>query len=162
MEATLVLEALVQGYLQERFPQAAEALHKELDSRGTDQQAAVVAPKDRQALLTLLAEANGDGEPMWATSYAETRDWIDGALDSYKVRRGSCHDPPAPTPLLAACHGRRGRRWRRLTSLPWSAFSRSSSGCSTRCLRTHTSSFCRRASAATLASSSSGSTGTTR
>jgi hypothetical protein len=97
----LVLDALVLQHLHQRFPQAAEALRKELDARQAQQpQPAVVAPNQRQALLTLLASANRN-EPMWATSYAETRDWIDGALDLYKVRR-----TPRAT-ALPASHGLR-------------------------------------------------------
>lgn len=100
----LVLDALVLQHLHQRFPQAAEALRKELDARQAEQpQPAVVAPKQRQALLTLLASANRD-EPMWATSYAETRDWIDGALDLYKVRRPPrAAALPASPALRASC-----------------------------------------------------------
>eukprot|EP00967_Tisochrysis_lutea_P125536 scaffold211163_cov30-Tisochrysis_lutea.AAC.5 len=87
MAATpLVLDALVLEHLSERFPEAAQALRKELEIKQAElPQPALVAAQQRQALLTLLSSKRA-GEPMWAAAYAELRDWIDGAIDVYKVR----------------------------------------------------------------------------
>jgi hypothetical protein len=141
----LVLDALVLQHLHQRFPQAAEALRKELDARQAEQaQPAVVAPKQRQALLTLLASANRD-EPMWATSYAETRDWIDVALDLYKVRRLPCAAAlSASQGLRDACRrgparAPEGRAARRLDRPAAPCCSLSCSGCCIRSSPTRTS-----------------------
>ena len=104
--ATLI-DTLVLQHLHSRgYTEAATILKKTLEVGElleTTSKAAAQSAENRPSLLKLLAPS----AQMWAHSYEEVRDWVDGSLDAYKavVAPLTTLQPSRPNPVSHRPHG---------------------------------------------------------